>query len=134
MPGEIHRVARAYRSRPDAAARSCDLVFFLIDLDDFKEVNDRYGHEAGHRLLAAAGDRLTQLGRRSDLIFRWGGEEFLFVFRDQRRANAALLAARVLEGIGMTPFELPDGNSVRLTCSIGWAPFPWDPTAPESAP
>jgi diguanylate cyclase (GGDEF)-like protein len=122
----VKRVLRAYagaeRGEP---VRNQDLAFFLVDVDHFKEVNDRYGHPVGDRLLVALARRLTTVMRDSDLVVRWGGEEFLIVARETDRAEAEPLAARILESVGGAPFDLGDGVALGRTCSIGWAAVPW---------
>ncbi|MEO0975279.1 MAG: tetratricopeptide repeat-containing diguanylate cyclase, partial [Pseudomonadota bacterium] len=71
-------------------AHSKDLVFFLVDLDHFKRINDRYGHAAGDTVLVAVSRLLEREFRASDYLVRWGGEEFLVVARfiDRREAPA----------------------------------------------
>lgn len=129
----VRRVMRAYAGaeRGDAV-RNQDLVFFLVDVDHFKEVNDRHGHPVGDRLLVALARRLTTVVRDSDLVVRWGGEEFLIVARESERAEAEPLAVRILEAVGGTPFDLGEGLLLRRTCSIGWAAVPWIRDAPAA--
>ena len=123
---EVLRSLRAHAGGKTAGkpAKS-DLVFYLVDLDNFKTVNDLYGQEAGDRVLVETARRLASVARQSDLLVRWGGEEFLLVCRDAARAEAQSLAGRLLEVIGNTPFDAGGGREARLTCSVGWAPFPW---------
>ena len=83
------------------AAKKCgrdhrDLIFFLIDIDHFKQVNDEYGHDAGDRLLVAIAKRLDQVVRKSDFLIRWGGEEFLIVCRSAEHLEAPRMAERIL--------------------------------------
>jgi diguanylate cyclase (GGDEF)-like protein len=122
----MRRVLRAYagaeRGEP---ARNQDLLFFLVDVDHFKEVNDRFGHPVGDRLLVALAQRLGSVVRDSDLVVRWGGEEFLIVARESNRGEAEPVAERILQAVGGEPFDLGDGLRLRRTCSIGWAALPW---------
>jgi diguanylate cyclase (GGDEF)-like protein len=85
----VRRVMRAYAGgeRGDEVANQ-DLVFFLVDVDHFKEVNDRHGHPVGDRFLVTLAARLSGVLRDSDLVVRWGGEEFLIVARETERAEA----------------------------------------------
>jgi diguanylate cyclase (GGDEF)-like protein len=132
---DCSRAIRAYREAgSDGAPQRRDVLFFAIDFDHFKDVNDRYGHEAGDRVLENAAARLSGVARKSDMLIRWGGEEFLLVARDEMRANADALARRILEAISFEPFRVSQGHEVRVTCSIGWAPFPLDPREPEKVP
>jgi diguanylate cyclase (GGDEF)-like protein len=127
-------VGQALRSHTDSHdPHTCDLVFYLIDADNFKEVNDQYGHDVGDAVLVEMARRLSSSIRHSDVLVRWGGEEFLIVSRYTDRAEAELLAQRVLSSIADTPFHVgPSGESMRRTCSVGWAAFPWFPDDPRS--
>ncbi len=68
----------------------------FIDLDDFKQINDRYGHDYGDRILGEVGENLVARFRRSDLVVRWGGEEFLVLLPELDRARAAEVLDRVM--------------------------------------
>lgn len=117
--------------REDRAHGTGDLLFFLIDLDHFKQVNDRHGHAAGDSVLQQFRTRLQAVFRDSDHIVRWGGEEFLVVARGSRRACAPSLAERLRRRVADEPFVLPDGQALAQTCSIGFAAFPPDPQRPR---
>ncbi len=94
-------VSQALRSHADGRdPHTRDLVFYLIDADNFKEVNDQYGHDVGDKVLVEMAHRLSSSIRHSDVLVRWGGEEFLIVSRYTDRAEAELLAQRVLVGGG----------------------------------
>jgi diguanylate cyclase (GGDEF)-like protein len=122
IQGDVAETIRTYAGRD----RSCrDLVFYLIDLDDFKEVNDLYGHDAGDRVLVEAVRRITSAIRASDVLMRWGGEEFLVVSRLASRKDADILALRVLQVVREEPYAVSPTHKIRRTCSIGWAAFPW---------
>jgi diguanylate cyclase (GGDEF)-like protein len=131
-------VSRARRAHavPSAEAKpkNPDLIFYIADLDRFKEVNDTFGHQAGDVVLVETARRLAAIVRQSDLVIRWGGEEFLVVSREGRREDGDVLASRILRAIGEAPFDLGEGRSRRCTCSVGWAPFPWRPDAPGALP
>ncbi|HXO20968.1 MAG TPA: GGDEF domain-containing protein, partial [Thermoanaerobaculia bacterium] len=125
---------RAHRAPAGLALgppRRADLVVYLLDLDRFKAVNDRHGHHVGDLLLIEVARRLAQAVRQSDLLVRWGGEEFLVVARAAERGEAWQLALRILEAVGGGPCDL-EGLALTITCSIGWAPFPWFTDAPEA--
>ena len=106
-------------------------VVYMIDLDFFKQVNDRYGHLAGDRILVEFTDRLRSMLRQSDLVVRWGGEEFLVLCPDTERDQASAQAARILSSIGISSFQVDDSTAIRLTCSLGWAPCPFYGEAPN---
>jgi diguanylate cyclase (GGDEF)-like protein len=108
-----------------------DLVFFMVDLDHFKEVNDRYGHAAGDSILVQMQERLREVFRESDYVIRWGGEEFLVLARATHRDDAAGVAERMRRAVAERDFELPDGGRLSRTCSIGFACFPFLPEQPR---
>ena len=98
---------------------------FYIDLDNFKPVNDAYGHEIGDRLLAAVGRRLKASTRTTDVVARLGGDEFaVLVCAPASHADPESLLRR-LDAAFEDPFML-DGHALRLTASIGRAMFPDD--------
>ena len=102
-----------------------DLVFFMVDLDHFKEVNDRHGHAAGDAVLVQMQERLREVFRETDYLIRWGGEEFLVLARATHRDDAKLVAERIRGAVADRPFILPDGSALDKTCSIGFACFPF---------
>jgi diguanylate cyclase (GGDEF)-like protein len=108
-----------------------DLVFYMVDLDHFKHVNDRYGHAAGDSILVQMQERLREVFRESDYVIRWGGEEFLVLARATHRDDASVLAERMRRAVGERDFVLPDGELLRKTCSIGFACFPFLPAQPR---
>lgn len=127
-------VGQALRSHADRHnPHTSDLVFYLIDADKFKEVNDDYGHDVGDKVLIEMARRISSSIRHSDVLVRWGGEEFLIVSRYTDRREAELLAQRVLSSVGDTPFSLgTPGKTIHRTCSMGWAAFPWHPEDPRA--
>ncbi|MYN30699.1 GGDEF domain-containing protein, partial [Duganella levis] len=108
-----------------------DLVFFMVDLDHFKEVNDRYGHAAGDSILVQMQERLREVFRESDYVIRWGGEEFLVLARATHRDEAPGVAERMRRAVAERDFTLPDGVRLSKTCSIGFACFPFLPSQPR---
>ena len=108
-----------------------DLVFFLVDLDHFKGLNDSHGHAAGDAVLSQMRARLQSVFRASDAIVRWGGEEFLVAARDTRRSHAAGLAERLRLNVADLPFDTPAGP-LHVTCSIGFAAYPLMPLRPDA--
>jgi diguanylate cyclase (GGDEF)-like protein len=120
---DVAQCLRAYAEDNDLAER--DLIFYVIDLDNFKKINDVHGHDAGDRVLIEASRRISSAIRNSDLLVRWGGEEFLVVSRSTDRRQAAILAKRVLDAFRRKPFPVSPTDAALQTCSIGWAAFPW---------
>jgi diguanylate cyclase (GGDEF)-like protein len=131
IDADVNQSLRVYTSQ-NPVERNRDLIFYLIDIDHFKEINDRFGHDAGDQLLRDVTLRINSAIRLSDVLIRWGGEEFLVISRFTERAEASILASRVLGAIASAPFEIK-GSTIPLsrTCSIGWASFPWIPSAPH---
>jgi diguanylate cyclase (GGDEF)-like protein len=123
IQNDVAQTIRAYRRERDEVAR--DLVFYLIDLDNFKEVNDSFGHDSGDRVLVETVRRIGSAIRDTDLLVRWGGEEFLIVSRRTNRREADALARRVLQAVKGEPYTVNSTHQIRRTCSIGWAAFPW---------
>jgi diguanylate cyclase (GGDEF)-like protein len=113
--------------------RNRDLLLYLLDIDRFKEFNDRAGHPAGDAVLVELAQRLRDVARSSDAVVRWGGEEFLLISRWADRESGDVLAARILETVGGTPFTFAPGRTATVTCSVGWAPYPWRPETPGAA-
>ncbi|WP_332853128.1 diguanylate cyclase [Duganella sp. S19_KUP01_CR8] len=118
--------------RPEAPVEEADLIFFLIDIDHFKQVNDHYGHGGGDAVLSQMRHRLLSIFRESDYVIRWGGEEFLVVARGTRRERAAELAERARMAVADQPFALPDGSLLQKTCSVGYACFPLSSRFPRA--
>lgn len=108
-----------------------DLLFFMLDMDHFKSVNDQHGHAAGDAVLVQLKDRLRSVTRGQDFLIRWGGEEFLIAFRGVSREDGPLLADRLLHAVSSVPFDLPSGIKLPKTISIGYAAFPQDVSRPN---
>jgi diguanylate cyclase (GGDEF)-like protein len=120
------QVQRVYRETgATAPLPNQDMVFLLVDLDDFKVVNDRYGHAMGDAVLRQSALILRRAARESDAVIRWGGEEFLVVARATSRGEAAALAERIRLLMAEQSLVQPGGEAVRWTCSVGFAPFPF---------
>jgi diguanylate cyclase (GGDEF)-like protein len=133
MGGDIAAAQRKRRNAPFGVRPSdADLVFHLIDLDRFKSVNDEFGHQAGDTMLTQISDVLRESCRASDTIARWGGDEFLLVSRFSDRRTGSVLAERIRAAIEARDFDLGDGRTVRRTCSIGFASFPFSTAHPDA--
>jgi diguanylate cyclase (GGDEF)-like protein len=112
-----------------------DSVFALmmIDLDDFKTYNDREGHPAGDALLAAVARLIRTAARDTDLVARYGGDEFAVVSPETRVEEALLLAERIRAAVAAHAFDLPGlPPTGGLTLSAGVAGFPADSDDPET--
>ena len=104
-------------------AQETDGVFavMMIDLDKFKSINDRFGHDAGDAVLREFSRRLQENIRGVDLVARFGGEEFFVAMPDVDQRAAAHAAERIRRAIEDAPVPLPDGGEVEVTVSIGVA-------------
>lgn len=123
-----HDVAQALRRYDGArgeAVADADLLFFMVDIDHFKQVNDTHGHAAGDAVLVQMRERLREVFRESDYLVRWGGEEFLVVARGLSRDGAAQLAERIRIAVAARPFRIDDHLQLPKTCSIGFAALPF---------
>ena len=109
-----------------------ELIFYFLDIDHFKQLNDRAGHAAGDKVLVEVAARLREAARTTDAVLRLGGEEFLIVSRWADREAGEVLARRLLESVGGAPFAIAPGEEVTVTCSVGWAPYPWRRERPEA--
>jgi diguanylate cyclase (GGDEF)-like protein len=96
----------------------------VLDLDDFKLINDRFGHLAGDGVLKAAAGAIRQCTREIDQPARWGGEEFAVILPHTGLDGAARLAERLRQAIAERQIPTPDGRSVRVTASFGVAALP----------
>lgn len=125
-----HALARARRSKEIVAV-------LLIDLDDFKPVNDTHGHKAGDEVLRLTADRLKGCLRITDTVARFGGDEFVVVLEcGAQTADVSAVAAKILEAVSRpiaplwtTALSTPD---VAISCSIGISLYPRDGDDPET--
>lgn len=101
-------------------------ALFLLDVDHFKHVNDTHGHAAGDAVLTMISENLRDILRETDMIVRWGGEEFLAFLPSISRSGVDEVARRLLEGISSNPIDY-QGNKISVNVSIGFAPFPLSP-------
>ena len=128
LTAEAGQVLRNYERAHGGDIRKLDhrdLVFLMVDMDFFKQVNDLHGHPAGDRLLQLVAERLSRVVRKSDVLVRWGGEEFLIMSRSADPAGTPAFCDRILDVMASEAFDLGHGVQVRKTCSVGWAAFPW---------
>jgi len=118
LEGEISRAERFGGS----------LALILADLDDFKQVNDRYGHQAGDDVLQTFADILRATVREIDLPARYGGEEFAVLLPQTDLEGAQRLAERLCKALAARPMPTHPGALVAVTASFGVAAFPDSPT------
>lgn len=131
IEGEISLVRRCLfgESNPDPEANLPDsprlLFVMMIDLDGFKLINDTFGHHAGDLALIEVKERLIECCRKSDSVVRWGGDEFMVLGHTQTFDGALVLAEKVRRHIAHPRYEVGDGNSGRLSGSIGVSAIPF---------
>ncbi|MFC7760359.1 diguanylate cyclase domain-containing protein [Catellatospora bangladeshensis] len=104
----------------------------MLDLDDFKEVNDVLGHQAGDRLLTVVADRLRESVRPTDVVARLGGDEFVVLLTGTTRDGAVATARRILAALRRP--VLIDGHEVDAGASVGVAIGPGRSSTPSCAP
>jgi diguanylate cyclase len=95
----------------------------MFDLDNFKEINDRYGHLFGDEVLVSLATATKNTFRQSDLVARYGGDEFLVLLPETEGDLVRLLVERLLNGVQKLKF-MPDGKEMRISISVGIASFP----------
>jgi diguanylate cyclase (GGDEF)-like protein len=99
--------------------------FLMVDIDHFKQVNDTHGHAAGDAVLRRLSQLLEESVRSDDIVVRWGGEEFLLVLRRTRPETLAGFADRLRLRVVDERFEIPGGDQVRKSCSVGVCCLPF---------
>lgn len=100
---------------------SCALLFF--DLDEFKAINDHFGHRAGDTLLVRVANELGNVVRKHESLFRLGGDEFAVLMPHADAHQAEVLADRIVRAVAQIPFHF-DGQNLRISSSLGIALFP----------
>jgi diguanylate cyclase (GGDEF)-like protein len=116
--------SRTERRRPRGSNGVRALM--LVDIDHFKETNDRFGHAVGDAVLVAIAHRMRSTLRETDMIVRWGGEEFLIV-AEVAEDRIDEIAARLLHIVAAEPIVVGD-KAIRATVSVGYVPMPVPPS------
>jgi diguanylate cyclase (GGDEF)-like protein len=107
--------------------RGTTLGVLMCDLDYFKSINDKYGHDIGDLILRELGKLLAFSVRKSDLVVRFGGEEFLILLIDMKEGESERIAEKIRRKVEEHEFKTPKGI-IRRTISIGCSEFPVDTT------
>jgi diguanylate cyclase (GGDEF)-like protein/PAS domain S-box-containing protein len=131
LPNRVLLLDRIRQAFTHARRKQSTVALLTVDVDDFKQVNDTYGHDAGDRLLVAIASRLSSVLRESDSVTRMGGDEFLLLATEfESRRQVESLADHLLHQLGR-PFEVA-GASLSLSLSLGIAVYPADGTTAET--
>ncbi len=125
----LWRQLEAEALRTLRTGRPFSLVF--LDLDHFKQVNDRHGHQVGSAVLREVGDRLRQHIRSIDVPVRYGGDEFVILLPETDRERARAAAERLRDAVAGAPFAGGAGLAIRITASFGLATCPDDGATAE---
>jgi diguanylate cyclase (GGDEF)-like protein len=105
------------RARRDGHHVAC----LMLDVDHFKRINDTWGHAAGDAVLQELANRIDTQVRASDIAARYGGEEFVVLLPDTDNSSGVLLAERIRKAVSASDYEVPNGETVSITASIGIA-------------
>jgi diguanylate cyclase (GGDEF)-like protein len=118
----LNQVLRRETKRASRSGRPLSLLF--IDLDGFKQVNDTHGHLCGSKALVEAAGLIRHCARETDVVARFGGDEFSLILPDTGREGAVSVAVRIRERVSEHEFLKTDGLRLRLTASVGVATLP----------
>ena len=121
-----HLQERVRQETARAARAHSPLSVLMVDLDDFKRINDEHGHQAGDRVLRAIAGALRAAVRTSDVVARYGGDEFVVLMPDTDDDEARSVADRAEAAVAELSHPMADGSVVHVTCSVGLALHPRD--------
>jgi|APFre7841882724_1041349.scaffolds.fasta_scaffold70524_1 diguanylate cyclase (GGDEF)-like protein len=130
LPNRGLLLDRFDRALAQAARRDGHVAVLMFDLDDFKLVNDRFGHRVGDQLLQGVARRLEGATRDADTVCRYGGDEFVILLPEVDARQGAVAVAQKVQASLSRPF-LVNGYSIMVGASIGIAVYPMDGIAPS---
>lgn len=114
-----------------AAAHPHAVGVLLVDIDQFKAVNDQYGHPVGDSVLKHAARAIRRCLRAEDTLVRWGGDEFLVLLSGADAGRTGEVAGRVVNAMRLNPYEVADDEWLSLTVSVGWSHVDWHQSTTE---
>jgi diguanylate cyclase (GGDEF)-like protein len=117
--GAFHEKLAIELERANRYVRSMAVI--ILDLDNFKEINDRYGHTTGDRVLTLVAGALGAHLRKTDIAARYGGDEFAVILPETELSSAAVISERISEGISNVRLDIGGGSVVSFTASVGYA-------------
>ena len=117
--GAFHEKLAIELERASRYSRPVSVI--MLDLDGFKDINDRYGHMAGDRVLVLVAGVLGAHLRKTDIAARYGGDEFTVILPETDLPAAAVIAGRIAEGIANVRLDVDRGNVISFTASVGYA-------------
>ena len=118
---ELARTQRARRTNPGA-----QFAIAIFDLADFKLFNDTYGHATGDEILRTVANTLRSTSRVSDVVARYGGDEFLAILPEADESGAMVICNRAIETLRAQPFVADDGSQIMVRITCGIAVYPAD--------
>ena len=125
MVAELSKLRRSLFEKSSHEGALEMLFLMMIDLDGFKAINDQYGHQAGDLALLGVKDRLIAVSRKSDVVVRWGGDEFLIIGHSKNLTGVERFMEKVRVSLSAMPYDVGDDNEGFLSGSIGVAPIPF---------
>jgi diguanylate cyclase (GGDEF)-like protein len=123
MPERVAELKRIHRT-PSRRKGQVGGAIILLDLDNFKEVNDNWGHATGDVALRQVGEHLRNSFRPRDIVVRWGGDEFLIFLGEVPEDLLPVLAARPVGELRSHPVSIPGAGEIEIKASLGYAPWP----------
>ncbi len=122
---QLPKDVEQYQHNRDALLQQGRCIALLqLDMDNFKSVNDLYGNSAGDSVLQQISGLLLRESRGADYVVRYAGEQFVLVLRDVEFSSVRDIALQLNQLVAAASFQIPDGRTVSLTCSIGYSCFP----------